>query len=82
MTPPIEPGSDVDDAINAVVAYEMDDGEDSLPTVAQLSLVGFENSAHMLALGTRLVARRQGIRDPLALTASLYGMWYGQPSDV
>lgn len=75
---PIKPGSKLDWAIEAVVVHEISGAP--IPDVSALFLVDPLNSAHMLALGTRIYVRRSGVDDPAQLIASLHDQWYGKPN--
>lgn len=72
---PIPPDSEVDIALTAMIRHEM--GEGPQPSMETLEAIDWENPAHMLALGTRLVLRRAGVRDPLTLTQQLFYQYYG-----
>lgn len=74
---PIRPGSDVDAAINAVVAHHVS-AEPSPIGFDALRLINPSDSAQMLALGTRLWFGGVQVNDPRALTAELYEQWYGK----
>lgn len=73
---PIEPGSELDKALNALVDFEV--GVSQLPLVTLLQMIQFTDEVHMLALGTRVWARRMGVRDPNTLVEPQYRKWYGE----
>jgi hypothetical protein len=72
---PIEPGSHVDAALDAVVAHLMGKGRFKMDA---FQLISMGNPQHMLALGTRVWCFKAGVRRPDDLVSTLYRQWYGQ----
>lgn len=72
---PIEPGSDVDTALDLVVAHLMGAGPFKMDA---FKLISMSNPQHMLALGTRAWCFKAGLRRPDDLVSTLYRQWYGQ----
>lgn len=69
------PGSDLDKAIDACVAYQL--GEGPLPDGATFALLNPQETGHMVALGARADCRRRGKTDPTMLTHEEWHGWYG-----
>jgi hypothetical protein len=72
----IQPGSELDKAIDALVEYEL--GINPMIDIGTVMLVDPHDSGHMVAIGCRLDCRRRGKTDPSQLTHEEYHGWYGQ----
>lgn len=83
MTYPIEPGSDLDRALDLMA----DDGAihylQKIPADyhAIRKLVDPRNDAHMRALGLRVYMADLGVTGLNNVHADLHGTWYGQPQE-
>lgn len=70
----IEPGSEVDMAINLIVDRVFNGpGTHS----AAVAFVDPYNGEHMAALGARTALRAAGVTDPPGCDDTAYGPWYG-----
>lgn len=78
MTYPIEPGSEVDQALDLMVMQSRGEAPDGL--FASFQKIDPWNPAHMIALGTRIHMRAMGVTDTRNVVAALHGQWYGQPN--
>jgi hypothetical protein len=75
MTYPIEPGSELDKAIDRTIAGINAIGP--IPSDAEFGLIDRDNEAHMIALGTRTWLHLQGITKPNELHHAVHALWYG-----
>lgn len=74
---PIEPGSDLDKALDdASTPF----GGKLKPYEFKFGLINPDDIYHMMALGTRVWYRRCGVTHPGQLVEREYGKWYGQLS--
>lgn len=76
---PVEPGSLLDGAINLLTQLAVE-GSVGSAQLGLTKLVDVQNSAHMLALGTRIKVGMEGVGDPRQLVSTLYEQWYGKPT--
>lgn len=79
MSYPIEPGSDLDKAIDLMVQQ----AQGAVPggLIDSFRLIDPWNPAHMLALGTRIHMGVLGVDDLNNVVAGLHAQWYGQPTE-
>ncbi len=76
---PVEPGSDLDRALDTRVRHLLNGGGDM--DLDAWRLIALDDSGHMLALGTRLSLYLMGVHEPSSLTEPMFMMWYGQAVD-